>query len=141
MNPFNRSEQGKLARDMQFDVLGANVAYWFSSNQCMLTYWLECMFLRLRSGIHASTLRPIVASNITWPLPPTTNVNISWRAAYKLYPMISLIVFLIFIFHRSQSKGLVYFKAGYVHNISVAKNADGTIMFSKFEEGRVATSY
>ena len=48
---------------------------------------------------------------------------------------------------KSQSKGLIYFKEGYVHNISVAKNAEGTIIIaarcyrSMRKLGRVATSY
>ena len=31
---------------------------------------------------------------------------------------------------KSQSKGLIYFKEGYVHNISVAKTAEGTIIIA-----------
>ena len=31
---------------------------------------------------------------------------------------------------KSQSKGFIYYKKGYVHNISVAKNAKGTIIIS-----------
>ena len=31
---------------------------------------------------------------------------------------------------KSQSKGLIYFKEGYAHNISVAKNAEGTIIIA-----------
>ena len=31
---------------------------------------------------------------------------------------------------KSQSKGLIYFKEGYVHNISVAKSAEGTIIIA-----------
>ena len=77
--------------------------------------------------IHAFTLRPLVAINVTRPLPPKPNVNKSWRATYKLCPMISLLDRLILIFsQKSQSKELIYFKEGYVHNIYEAKNAEGT---------------
>ena len=31
---------------------------------------------------------------------------------------------------KSQSKGLIYFKEGYVHNMSVSKNAVGTIIIA-----------
>lgn len=80
--------------------------------------------------IHASTPRPPMATKITWLYTPTNFVN-NMAGDLELVPDNFTIASFNHAFsEKSLSKGLIYFQEGYIHNVTINKNKDNTVIIS-----------